>query len=51
MIYRDARPRYVRATYVPDVGDDATVHGFVAHVTDISDLKRAEEERPGPARA
>jgi PAS domain S-box-containing protein len=45
MAYRDGRPRYVRATYVPDVGQDGRVHGFVAHVTDISDLKRAEEER------
>jgi PAS domain S-box-containing protein len=45
MVYRDGRPRYVRATYVPDVGNDGRVHGFVAHVTDISDLKRAEEER------
>jgi PAS domain S-box-containing protein len=45
MVYRDGRPRYVRATYVPDVGSDGRVHGFVAHVTDISDLKRAEEER------
>jgi PAS domain S-box-containing protein len=45
MVYRDGRPRYVRATYVPDVGSDGRIHGFVAHVTDISDLKRAEEER------
>jgi signal transduction histidine kinase/CheY-like chemotaxis protein len=35
----------VRATYVPDVGDDGRVHGFVAHVSDISDLRRAELER------
>jgi PAS domain S-box-containing protein len=45
MVYRDGKLRYVRATYVPDVGDDGRVHGFVAHVTDISDLKRAEVER------
>jgi PAS domain S-box-containing protein len=45
MTYRDGKSRYVRATYVPDVGEDGRVRGFVAHVTDISDLKRAEEER------
>ena len=45
MVYGDGKLRYVRATYVPDVGEDGRVSGFVAHVTDISDLKRAEEER------
>jgi PAS domain S-box-containing protein len=45
LTYGDGKPRYVRATYVPDVGADGRVHGFVAHVTDITDLKRAEEER------
>jgi PAS domain S-box-containing protein len=45
LAYRDGKLRYVRATYVPDVGEDGHVRGFVAHVTDISDLKRAEEER------
>ncbi|MGH7388073.1 MAG: ATP-binding protein [Candidatus Rokuibacteriota bacterium] len=45
MLYRDGKTRYVRATYVPDVGEDGRVRGFVAHVNDITDLKRAEEER------
>src|SRR5262245_62805985 len=45
LIYRDGKPRYVRATYVPDVGEDGRVRGFVAHVNDITDLKRAEAER------
>jgi PAS domain S-box-containing protein len=45
MTYRDGTLRYVRATYVPDVGADGRVRGFVAHVNDISDLKRAEDER------
>jgi PAS domain S-box-containing protein len=45
LVYADGRPRYVRATYVPDIGDDGRVRGFVAHVNDISDLKRAEDER------
>src|SRR5262245_18592284 len=43
--YRDGKPRYVRATYVPDVGEDGRVRGFVAHVNDITDLKHAEAER------
>ncbi len=45
LAYRDGKTRYVRATYVPDVGEDGRVSGFVAHVTDITDLKRVEEER------
>ena len=45
LTYRDGKPRYVRATYVPDVGEDGRVRGFVAHVTDITDLKQAEAER------
>src|SRR5262245_13908588 len=43
--YVDGKPRYVRATYVPDVGEDGHVRGFVAHVNDITDLKHAEAER------
>jgi PAS domain S-box-containing protein len=45
LAYRDGKPRYVRATYVPDVGEDGRVRGFVAHVNDITDLKHAEAER------
>jgi PAS domain S-box-containing protein len=45
LTYRDGKPRYVRATYVPDVGEDGRVRGFVAHVNDITDLKQAEAER------
>jgi PAS domain S-box-containing protein len=43
--YGDGKLRHVRATYVPDIGEDGQVRGFVAHVTDITDLKLAEEER------
>ena len=42
--YGDGKLRYVRATYVPDIDEDGRVRGFVAHVNDISDLKRAEQE-------
>jgi PAS domain S-box-containing protein len=45
LAYRDGKLRYVRGTYVPDVGEDGRVRGFVAHVNDITDLKRAEAER------
>ena len=45
LTYRDGLPRHVRATYVPDVDAAGRVHGFVAHVTDVSDLKRAELEQ------
>jgi PAS domain S-box-containing protein len=45
LVYGDGIPRYIRATYIPDVGPDGQVRGFVAHVNDISDLKRAEDER------
>jgi PAS domain S-box-containing protein len=45
LTYGDGKPRYVRATYVPDIDPDGRVHGFVAHVTDITELKRAEAER------
>jgi hypothetical protein len=43
MVYGDGKLRYIRATYVPDVGPDGAVRGFVAHVTDISDLKEVQE--------
>ena len=46
LAYRD-RMRSVRATYVPDVAADGRVLGFVAHVTDISELKQVEQEREG----
>ena len=45
LTYRDGKTRHVRATYTPDVDPDGRVQGFVAHVDDITDLKRAEEER------
>jgi PAS domain S-box-containing protein len=45
LMYRGGTPRYVRATYVPDIAEDGRVQGFVTHVNDISDLKRAEDER------
>jgi PAS domain S-box-containing protein len=41
--YRDGGTRWIMATYTPDFGDGA-VQGVVAHVTDISALKRAEQQ-------
>ena len=43
--YPDGKTRHVKATYAPDVADDGRVLGFAVLVTDISDEKRAEEER------
>src|SRR5262249_55821167 len=45
VMYPDGNMRHVKATYTPDLGDDGTVRGFVVLVTDITDHKRAEEER------
>ena len=43
--YRDAGTRFVEARYVPDLGPDASVQGFVALVSDISARKRLESAR------
>jgi diguanylate cyclase (GGDEF)-like protein/PAS domain S-box-containing protein len=36
--------RYVRGTYVPDVGPDGTVAGIYGATTDITSLKQVEQE-------
>lgn len=41
--YRDGGPRYISASYVPDVKADGVVAGFFALVTDITERRRAEE--------
>ena len=43
--YENGGPRWVAVTHTPDVGADGRVRGFVAHVMDITERKRAEEER------
>ncbi|QYO62447.1 PAS domain-containing protein [Leptolyngbya sp. 7M] len=40
--YQDGGRRYVQATYVPRFDSQATVEGFVALVSDISERKQAE---------
>jgi len=40
--YRDGGTRWISATYTPDVGPDGAVRGFVAHVNDVTERKRAE---------
>jgi len=42
--YRDGGPRWILATYTPDVSGDGAVRGVVAHVSDITALKRAEQQ-------
>ncbi|MBL8850962.1 MAG: PAS domain S-box protein [Planctomycetaceae bacterium] len=41
--YRDGGTRWIKASYTPDVAEDCSVRGFVAHVIDISDQKRIEQ--------
>ena len=48
--YADGGPRDIEASYIPHVGEDGRVHGFVALVSDISDRRRLEEAREVVAR-
>ena len=41
--FRDGETRWINATYTPDVDPKGHVRGFVAHVNDVTDRKRAEE--------
>jgi PAS domain S-box-containing protein len=41
--YTGDKPRYARATYVPDTGQDGVTRGFVVVVEDVTDRKRAED--------
>jgi PAS domain S-box-containing protein len=43
--YNEVGSRYIRARYVPHVHDDGTVRGLFVMVEDMTDRKRAEEER------
>lgn len=42
--YAAAGPREVEVNYVPDVGEDGTVRGFVALVVDVTERKQAEAQ-------
>ena len=42
--YRDGGTRWINATYTPDVNHASEVRGFVAHVTDITRRRRAEQD-------
>jgi|GEM_PF-813802 len=43
MAFADGGIRHIVVQYVPDIGPDGAVNGFVALITDITDRKRAEE--------
>ena len=45
LAYPDGNLRHVKGTYAPDAGEDGVIRGFAVLVTDITDHKRAEEER------
>ncbi|GAB4228957.1 MAG: hypothetical protein Kow00121_57940 [Elainellaceae cyanobacterium] len=39
----EAKARYVRRQYIPNIEADGTVNGFYALITDLTDLKQTEE--------
>jgi PAS domain S-box-containing protein len=45
LLYPDGKIRHVKATYAPDAREDGSIRGFAVLVTDITDHKRAEQER------
>ncbi|MDQ3805555.1 MAG: PAS domain S-box protein [Acidobacteriota bacterium] len=42
--YADGSLRFVNVSYVPDVGEGGRVRGFVVHINDLTEHRRAEEE-------
>src|SRR5215212_3340952 len=40
--HRDGTQRFVRSVYVPDVGPDGAVRGYVSLVSDITDIRATE---------
>ncbi len=42
--YESGGPRWVRATYTPDRDETGQVRGFIAHLLDIGERRRVEEE-------
>lgn len=41
--YRELGPRFMRVAYVPEVGDDGAVRGWLSAIADITEHKRTEE--------
>jgi PAS domain S-box-containing protein len=42
--YSDGRPRFVDATYIPDLAENGVAKGYFALVQDITERRQAEEE-------
>jgi PAS domain S-box-containing protein len=43
--HKDGGSRYVEVSYIPQLNETRAVEGFVALISDISDRKKAEQER------
>lgn len=45
MVHKTLGKRFVQVRYVPEIGDDGEVFGFFSAITDLTDRRKAEEEK------